>query len=142
MTTKPESTATADIFAIANERVAYEYEVIHPGTKKGMGLFISMISIHSDAPKKVIKRIEDAKLKLMKKGMNFNADQMRQNSIDIIGACMTGWRWGLDADGIQASAGGEQLEFNLKNIRRVLEVDEIRDQLDSELMDDSNFFQS
>lgn len=132
----------SDIFALATARQPFEYEVVHPGTGKGMGFFVTLISINEPGPKKVTRRVEDDRLKLANKRQNFTSAQMRQNSIDIIAACIESWRWGDDADGNPGSAGGEQLEFTPANIKRVLAVDEIRDQLDTEIANNANFFPS
>lgn len=130
----------SDIFAPQNERISYECEIVHPGTKRGMGFFISLQSVSADEPKRIGKSITNRSQKLARQQKTFNADEIRQNAIDVITACVVGWRWGEDADGKPGSAGGVQLEFNPKNLKLVLDVDYIRNQLDVELNEESNFF--
>jgi hypothetical protein len=140
MTSKP---ATGfDLSTLASERKPFELELLHPGTKRGLGLFLTLISINEPAPKKITSRVNTDAQKLIRKNTNFTADQQRENAIAILTACTTGWRWGEDADGNTANWNGEQLDFTPANLRKVLLVDELRDQVDTEVADNSNFFRN
>lgn len=139
MTTKPAELG-ADIFGLAAQRKQHEYEVIHPGTKRGMGLFIQLQSIRSDAPQKLSKRNAAQAMKNARNNKPFTADELRANEIEVIASCVSGWRWGLDADGKPGHASGQQLEFTPANVALVLAVDEIREQLSGEINDEANFY--
>lgn len=123
--------------------VGVPFEITHPGTGREMGLRLFLQAIESEAVKPVTRRIENERLKLerTRKG-GFNADQLRQNGIDIITACVTGWEWYQDADGNPGGFAGEQLAFTPVNVKTVIAVDWLRTQLDRELMDESRFFQN
>lgn len=118
-------------------------EITHPGTGREFGLRLFLRAIESDEVKPVTRRIENERLKLerSRKG-GFNSDQIRQNGIDIITACVTGWEWHDDADGQPGGFKGEQLAFTPANLKMVLAVDWVRTQVDRELMDESRFFQN
>jgi len=118
-------------------------EITHPGTGREMGLRLLLQAIESEAVKPVTRRIENERLKLerTRKG-GFNSDQLRQNGIDIISACIIGWEWHDDASGNAGGFAGEQLAFTPANVKKVLEVDWLRMQIDRELMDESRFFQN
>lgn len=138
MTTKP---ATGfDLSTLTSERKPFELELVHPGSKKGLGLHITLISVNEPGPKKVTSAIQKEASKLARKNQSFTPEQQRENAIAILTACATGWRWGKDADGEQAGWAGEQLEFNPVNLRKVLNIDELRDQIDQEVADNTNFF--
>lgn len=138
MNTKPE--AGIDLSSLTAQRKPFELELVHPGTKRGLGLFLTLISVNEPGPKKVTARINSAAQKLARKNNSFTADQLRENAVDILSACTTGWRWGTDADGKPSSWNGEQLEFHPNNLRMVLMIDELRDQVDTEVADNTNFF--
>lgn len=139
MTTKSAELG-ADIFGLSSERKQHEYSVLHPGHKTAVGLFITLQSIRSDAPQKLSKRNTAAAMKRARTNNPFTPEELRNNEIEIVAACVTGWRWGLDADGKMGNAGGKQLEFTPANVAAVLGVDEIREQLSGEINDEANFY--
>jgi len=130
-----------DFSTLTNERKPHELELLHPGTKRGLGLFLTLISVNEPGPKKVTAKINAAGAKLARKNTNFTTEQMRENAIEILSACTSGWRWDLDADGNPSGWAGEQMPFTPANLRKILEIDELRDQVDQEVADNSNFFQ-
>jgi len=131
-----------DLSTLTNERKPHELELLHPGTKRGLGVFLTLISVNEPGPKKVTAKINTLAGKLARKNQGFNSEQLRENAIEILTACTTGWRWGDDADGNPATWAGEQLAFTPANLRKVLIIDELRDQVDQEVADNSNFFMS
>lgn len=141
MTNKPAMTG-GDLSALASERKPFELELVHPGTKRGLGLYLEIISINEPGPKKVTSRINAAAQKLIRKNQSFTAEQQRDNAIEILSACTIGWHWREDADGNPANWNGEQLDFTPANLRKVLLVDELREQVDTEVADNSNFFRN
>lgn len=130
---------TNDIFGIVPNNDV-EVSIKHPGTGKVMGFFISLRAMESDEVQKVGRAIRTKANKLAVRGKAFTADEEEQNSIQIITAAITGWRWGIGDDGKPGSAGGDQLEYNPGNVLRVLKVVPIRNQLDAELGDTAQFF--
>lgn len=140
MTNKPAS--GFDLSTLSAERKPFELELVHPGTKRGLGLFLTLISVNEPGPKKVTSRVNAEAMKLSRKNQSFTADQQRENAIAILSACITGWRWGEDADGNPARWAGEQLEFTPVNLRKVLMIDELREQVDTEVADNANFFRN
>lgn len=117
------------------------FEITHPGTGRQMGFRLFLRAIEADEVKPVTRRIENERLKLerTRKG-GFNSDQIRQNGIDIISACVINWEWHEDADGNKGGFQGEQLEFNPVNLKKIINIDWLRGQVDRELMDESRFF--
>lgn len=126
-------------FAIKTEGV--EYQIVNVD-KKGMGFFITLRSPDSPEVQKVSRAIRTATNKTIARGKTLTAEQEIENSIAIISAAISGWRWGLDHEGKQASAGGEQLEFNPANVKRIVSVQNIRMQLDDQLMEEKQFFRN
>lgn len=141
MTNKPAATGF-DFATLASERKPFEHQLVHPGTKRGLGLFLTLISVNEPAPKKVTSRINTAGAKLARKNQSFSADEQRENAVAILTACTTGWRWDLDADGNPSGWNGEQLEFTPANLRKIYLIDEMRDQIDTEVADNANFFRN
>lgn len=141
MSTAVSTDLGSDIFGLASERRSYEYQVIHPGTRKGMGFFIMLQSIRSEAPSAIAKEIERTVLKRNRQNKPLTPEEIRTNTIRVTAACVLGWRWDKDENGKAGNAGGKQLEFTPANLLRVLEVDEIREQLGTELNDEANFYQ-
>lgn len=131
-----------DLSQLSSTRNPFELELVHPGTKKGLGLFLTLISVNEPGPKKITSRVTAAAQKLGRKNTSFTADELRENAISILTACTTGWRWDKDADGEPANWGGVQLDFTPENLRKVLLVDELRDQVDTEVADNANFFRN
>lgn len=131
-----------DLAEIFKPNTGVSYEVLHPGTGKEIGLRLFLRSINDPAVKPITKRVENARLKAerTKRAGGFTAEEMEKNAIEIIAACVVGWEWYNDADGVPGSLGGEQLEFTPLNLNKILAIDKLRSQIDAELMDEDRFF--
>lgn len=117
-------------------------EIVHPGTGKKTGLILELRPMHDDAVKRVTNSIKDHRLKLAARNKNFKAEELESGRFEILSAAIAGWSWGKDDDGKEASFAGEQLKYTPVNVRRILEIDWIADQVDEALGDTGRFFQS
>lgn len=140
MTKNPAT--SSDIFSLPKQRVGYEFPILHPGTGKAMGLSLTIQSMKSEPVKAILKTLETEGFARRRRNKPLTVDEVRENAIRIMLVVVTGWRWHEDADGNQGSAGGEQLPFTPENLRRILEIDDVRDQIDEELKDEANFFKN
>ncbi|PCI03445.1 MAG: hypothetical protein COB78_10835 [Hyphomicrobiales bacterium] len=118
---------------VANTRTI---QIKHPGTGAEIGLAIDLVSLTDDRVKLVERQNRN---KLMRKGMkNVSAEQLDKTADDVLIATMVSWKWAKDA-----TFDGEQLEFNRKNIDRLFaKLPFVRTQIDEELANEADFFQS
>lgn len=133
---------TNDLFALKNDVALQPIEIAvkHPKTGKSLGFFVTLRSMDSEEVQKVGRAIRTKANKLALRQKAYTAEEERENSIAIITAAIEGWRWGVDDDGNEGNAGGDQLEFNPLNVKKIVSVDAIRNQLDAELGDTAQFF--
>lgn len=122
-----------DLLAIAPETTTVSIK--HPKTGAIIGLTVDLLPLTDIKVKTTIRGIRETEKKLARRGKTFNTLETEQNNITIIISAIAGWRWD---DG--ANLGGEQLPFNEKNARKLLEIDWLNTQLDLELGDTSQFF--
>lgn len=112
--------------------VTSELEIKDPATGQPTGLVFEVIYVNDDryerhSYERVIAESEG--------GEAPSYSQYKRRRVgQIAGACV-GWRWDGDA-----SFGGEKLEFSAENLRKVLSVNEIRDQVEKGLNDKKRFF--
>jgi hypothetical protein len=139
MSNTPAAPSGFDVFSMIPQG-SQPCKIVNPADGTETGFVVYVQSINSPAVKAVTKRIENARLKKQARGQNFTADEIRQNVIEIMKVAVTGWDWGKDPNGVQSSAGGEQLPFNPGNLVRIAEVDQITAQIDTFMSDDSRFF--
>jgi len=122
--------------------VGVPYELRHPGDGSELGLRLFLRSVNDDEIKPITRKIENERLRLERTRQGgFKADQLRANSIEIISHCITGWEW-YEVDGVLGDFNGEQLPFTPANLKKILEIDRLRAQVDTELADESRFFQN
>lgn len=113
--------------------------ILHPRTGQETGLVIHLLPTTAPAVKAVKQRFTNEALAA--RGRNkTTAQKLEANSIELLAAAIDKWEWNVGADGTQSSFGGEQLELNEKNAKKVVKVDWIRAQIDEELGDDAAFF--
>lgn len=119
--------------------ISRRIKILHPGTQQETGLVIHLLPTTAPAVKAVKQRFTNEAL--MARGRNkTTAQKLEANSIELLAAAIEKWEWNEGADGAQASFGGEQLELNEKNAKKVVKVEWIRAQIDEELGDDAAFF--
>lgn len=135
---KNETANPNDIFAIKPvEQLGCKIK--HPGTGKEIGFEIFVRSLEHPDVKRVTDAVRTKANKMAHRNKPQSAADERENSIQIITAAVTGWRW-YEVDDVMGSAGGAQLEYTPANVRKVLEADLIRNQVDTFLTDEAAFF--
>jgi hypothetical protein len=125
-------------------------DIVHPGTGEPIGLRWSLLSLMHESMKPIQRKIIDERMKLEQRGKSLKADDLEQNTNALCFRGSTGWEWynptGAPGDkdydpNEMGSFGGEQLEFNQKNVGRVLtEISWIRGQVSDAIADEQSFF--
>jgi len=120
------------------EASSREYELRHPVTDSGMGLFIHLLP--SDDPK--VKSVErkQANRQLAKRKKNLNYDQIQAKNDELLLASFDGWRWGED---VTYKLFGEiKPDYSQEIAKKLIKKDWVRNQLIIEIGDESGFFQN
>ena len=126
-----------------------EIELVHPLTRQGLGIFVTVIGMDSQTVRDYRREKADEYLRkqsIARKGSQEEVQTMGKlddSAIELLTVCTTGWRWG-DKVGIfpLAKAGKpvEELAFNVPNVKRIYsELPEARKQLDEAIADRANF---
>lgn len=126
-------------------------KIKHPGTGKEIGLEVFVRSLEHPDVKRITDAVRTKSNKMALRNKAQTAADERENSIQIITAAVVGWRWyeveEVDPNDdkkrvmVMGNAGGQQLEYTPANVRKVLEADPIRNQVDAFLTDEAAFFQ-
>lgn len=110
-------------------------EIRHPKTDEPLGVFVTLQPIDSPSMKKMARNINDRKLTLQARGKNFKSEEMIEIARNLTIEAIVDWEWAGQ------TFEGEVLEFNRKNVSRVIEkLDWFRDQIDDELGNVRSFF--
>jgi hypothetical protein len=111
--------ASIDTVAACNKSV--EVEIKHPVTGAGTGVFFSVLGKDSDVWRGLVRDIAGQALKRRAAGkaVQVDLDKAEKMDIDALIAITKGWRTG---DKQTVTLGGEDLEFNPANARRVYEA--------------------
>ena len=123
-----------DLSTIAPSTVPLE--IRNPGTGKATGLVLNLLSMESDAVKKV-KRANTNKA-INRRNRKLTADDLEENSLDLLVATVASWEWKGDA----AWTGGKKPECKPEIVREVLSLSWIRSQVEEVINDESAFFAS
>lgn len=108
-------------------------DIKHPVTREDTGLVFVLKPYSDPSVKAVQRRLANTRLR---NGRKITAEQLEDAKLEVLCAAVSGWEWNGEA-----TFGGEKLEFNAANVRKVLKsVDWIREQVDEELGDDAAFF--
>lgn len=118
----------------------YPLKIKDPATGKFAGLTIELADTSDPSFKAVQRSITDKGLTKARRGKIIAADEREENAINLMVSVVRGIKWENDADGKPASFGGKQLEFTEPNVRLLLAVDWLRDQVEDGLSEQSNFF--
>lgn len=110
-----------------------QVEIRHPGTQELIGLNVWLKPMSDSAVKAVQRRFTNEALR--HRGMKLTVEKADANRLDILVAAIDHWEWVGDA-----KFDGEQLDCTPENVRRVLKVDWLKDQIDEALGDDAAFF--
>jgi len=133
-----------DIATLVQYDAPYEYELKNPTTEDGIGVVFKVISINSPGPKAVMRR-NQAKVMLSGVGKEKLTDKkegelvtmIEKNegrTVDLLASCVVGWDWGKAEWNKK-----KNLEFTPENVKEVLAVDWIFNQLDGVVSDIENF---
>lgn len=107
----------------------------HPATGEPLGLHVTLRPTDHEEVEKVRRR--NLNKRLASRNSRITAEQAEAQAKDVLIAAVADWEWDEGA-----SFNGEQLECTEENVRKVLSVKPIRDQIDQELGDEAAFFQS
>lgn len=108
-------------------------DIRHPATQEPTGLVWYLKPMSDPAVKAIQRRFTNETLR--QRGMKITAEKADANRTDILVAATDKWEWNGDAE-----FEGEKPELTPENIRKVLKLDWVRDQLDEALGDDAAFF--
>lgn len=137
--------ASIDTVAACNQGV--EVELRHPATNEPLGIFWTVLGRDSDTYNDYIRDKVNAMLRKKalaeKRGRDLEIrtlEDAEAENIETLIVCSTGWRTG---DKQVICFGGQELEFNVANAKKILtERAWIRKQLDEAIGDLSNFMPS
>lgn len=125
-------------------------EIHHPADdEKLLGIRVELMSISDPRMKKIRRRIKDRQLLQQAKGKHFKADDIEENTNELISSAMLGWQWynptegtaNFDEDAHANFNGDRNPAFNQKNIYAILsELEWIADQLSDAISDQQAFF--
>lgn len=68
-------------------------EIKHPVTDEPIGVRIGLVSMDDESMMKLRRQITDRSQKLAQKQKTFSAEELEQNSNDILFTAITGWEW-------------------------------------------------
>jgi hypothetical protein len=119
-----------------------DMEVLHPTTRKPIGLTLSVYGTDSGVYRSAAAQRSERRLKMMKGGRtNLTSEEIEEDAMNILIVSTAGWVWGKDAAGVPCSFHGEMLAFNRANVDRVFRaLPWIPEQVDAFMGDRSNFF--
>lgn len=118
-----------------------EIEIKHPVSGVGTGIFVKVLGKDSDAYRSRVRAMADESLRRQAIGKSGSGDtsidKLEAKNIDALVAATVGWREGDDP---ALDLGGERLEFNAANARKVYEaILPIREQVAEAINDLGNF---
>lgn len=114
-------------------------EITHPKTGENIGVRVSLVSVDDEKLKNIKRNIKDKQLRLEARGKHFNAEQIEDNTFDMMFVAMTGWEWYGDI----TFGDLKNPPFNEKNVKAVLKACSFFvDQIDKEVADTQAFFQN
>lgn len=106
------------------------------------GITVTLMSIDDDRMKRIKRQIQDEKIRLNNRNKDFKAEDVEENSRNLIFNAMTGWNWGLDADGEQNTFRGKVPGFTKPEVFEVFTtLSWFQQQLVEEISDTKSFFQ-
>lgn len=145
-TTDPFDFAALDL-GVAMDKPC-EFEITHPHTLEGLGVFVSVVGEESDTFRAYTRAmVNSARVDAFRKQRSKGAAEPRRAEEDekvineAIAACMTGWRTVIDGKSEPVILiGGERLEFSQANaIRWIDKFRWARQQVNDATADLGNF---
>ncbi len=134
MMKKPEITDLNSLDTIAACNKAHEFEVTHPATGVGTGVFISVVGRDSDIYRSRVKAMANESLQREATGRKKidTIDALEAKSIGALVAATVSWR--------NVVLDGEALDCTPENARKVYaRIIPVRDQVQEAVNDLSNF---
>lgn len=97
-----------------------EFELVHPVSRVGLGVFWSVVGKDSDIYRGRIRAMADENLRRANAGMpgDTSISKLEAKNIDTLVAASTGWR--SDKGDGTVTFGGADLKFSTDNVRQVL----------------------
>ena len=132
-------------------------EIVHPTTKEGLGMFITVLGKHSQVFRDIIKERVDNRIKAeslaVQRGKSVptkTAETVEREAVELLAACTIGWDTEVkDDEGevVETKPAwffrGEWIEFNIPNAMRVFtDLLWIREQVDNAIGDLENFIKA
>lgn len=145
MSKKAFDLGSIDTVAACNKGA--EIELRHPATNEPLGIFWTVLGTDSDAFREYTKESLNDRIRkealAKKRGRDVEVrtiEDSEQDTINLLTVCSTGWR---SIDKPTIAFKGEELQFNVANVKRVLtELPWIRRQIDEAIGDLENFMKS
>lgn len=129
-----------DASALASEVDNAEIEIIHPVTKQGTGIFVTIYSCDSETYKKVSRKQLNRRLKNPGRrvaGVQITSEEIEAENIETLVTCTKSWR-GVGWSGEAAENG--VLPFSAANAELLYKrVPTIREQVEAAINDRANF---
>jgi hypothetical protein len=149
---KVEKTSVFDLAALDTRAacdIPTEIELRHPGTKKPLGMFISVLGRDSAVYKAKVLRLRNDSLKAAQLAQRkrrdaevVTAEEIDEKAIDLIVAATVGWRDGV-SNKETFTVDGKELAFNAVNAFAFYERFEwAKEQVDDFMGDIENFITS
>ena len=118
-------------------------EILNPKDKTPLGINVMLVSLDDERVKKIRRRIQDDRIRLESRGKSFKSEDVEENTISLLFACVTGWEWGKDPSGEQNLWKGLKPDFNLKTFKEIItDLPWFGKQLEEAISDEESFFQT
>jgi hypothetical protein len=125
-------------------------EIKNPGTGEPLGVRVTIVSMDDDRLKTAKRAIMDRRLYLEQRGKSFKAEEVEENTHNLLWAATIGWEW-YNPTGSEGDIGynpdamptfeAEQPEFNQRNFKRVITtLPWFADQINEEIGERKAFF--
>lgn len=113
----------------------FKYELQHPVTGEGLGVFFTLRSSSSPEVKAVLRRQADYYQEQERKNRKIKIEVLEKQARSRLAAAIVSWDWG----GKELHEGEGVLELTPENIDKALEVDWIFGQINKQVEDIENF---
>lgn len=131
--------AVTDTVAACNKPI--EIEIVHPTTRKPLGIFWSLVGKDSDIYRTQVHAAADENIRRQNAGLpplNNTLSKMEAKNVAALVAVTTGWRTN-DKTGVVVLKG-EELTFTIENVTRVLtELPAVREQVQEQVNNVGNW---
>ncbi|MBS9781514.1 MAG: hypothetical protein KGV56_03380 [Gammaproteobacteria bacterium] len=125
---------------IAENEVTHEFELKHPATDKGLGIFLTVISPQSDEPRRLTKSFankvikDETKQKRLGKS-DFKFNDYEEQTINVQSACIVDWRG--------VTEGDKEVPFSKEKLKESILCNPLlREQIQEQLEEVENFIKA